>query len=78
MKLTDVTPERLRCGIGACPAVFRSDQGTFVVIGRKIEASVFRSLSGRVGPDEAVIEIPEGLLIELLDDRSGRRASCSE
>ncbi|MBL1146767.1 MAG: hypothetical protein HND56_09670 [Pseudomonadota bacterium] len=37
MKLNDVTPEAYMCGSCGCgcPAVFETDRGTYVIIGKK-------------------------------------------
>lgn len=68
MTLINITPAHLHCAIGACPAVYRTDHGTIVLIGRKVaSAHILRELSGRVGPDEEVIEIAEEYLSPILN-----------
>lgn len=59
MKLTNITPRTVQCGIGACPAIFRTDQGTYVLVGKKVTNP---ELATRVGKDEAAIEVPKFLL----------------
>ena len=49
------------CPSGDCPAVLRSEAGTYVIIGKKINHET-TELHGRVGPDEAVVEISSELL----------------
>jgi len=63
MILRDITPEHLRCGIGACPAVFESDRGTLIVIGRKADGEIVSAMTGRAGSDELIIEIPKELIL---------------
>jgi len=63
VKLTDLTPSKFRsCAIAACPALFKTDRGTYVVIGKVIDSATVPE--GRVGPGEIVVELPA----ELLDD----------
>lgn len=69
MELTDITPKPCRCGIAACPAIFRSDRGTFVVIGRRVDGQDLRGVSHRVGNNENVIEIPEELLSGIIKEK---------
>ena len=61
MKLTDLTPEKYRsCAIAACPALFRTDRGTYVVIGKVLDDGVVPA--GRVGPGEIAVELPAELI----------------
>ena len=61
MKLTDLTPEKYRsCAIAACPALFRTDRGTYVVIGKVLDDGVVPA--GRAGPGEIAVELPAGLI----------------
>jgi len=59
MRIVECTPQYLRCGIGACPCVFRAEDGTLVIVGRKITSSEARRLrlSKRIGKQEAAIII---------------------
>ena len=62
----ELTPDSVNCGIAACPALFETSSGTYVLIGRAIAADEVAScLPGRVGEGEAAIEIPRELLSEL-------------
>ena len=69
MKVKDVSPEAFFCFIGACPAIFETDRGTYLVIGKKVVTQDRASLPlGRVSADEEVIEIPKALLTGLRRD----------
>lgn len=58
MKLIEITPKELRCAASFCPAVYKSDRGTFVVIGKRLTASQTKKhLNGRVSAKEEAIEI---------------------
>ena len=60
MKLEDITPQKMSCGLGACPAIFESEQGSFFLIGRKVDkAEVSQDILSRIGIGEVLIEIPE-------------------
>jgi hypothetical protein len=61
--LNDITPQIYNCGLVACPAVFSSNENTFVIIGKKLNKKQAKELLGdRVGKDETVIVVPEGLI----------------
>ncbi len=62
MKLIEITPKQLQCGIGSCPAIFETDRGTYVVIGRNLVGELPHELKGRVSSHETVIEVPKELL----------------
>ena len=67
MKLRDITPKSLQCIISSCPAIYETDRGTIVLIGRRLD-SVRDSglLPGKVGEGEVAIEIPRELLSGIL------------
>lgn len=66
MKLRNITPEPMRCVIGSCPAIHETDRGTFVIIGRRLDAaSVAELLPGKVAAHEEAIEISRKLLSEI-------------
>jgi hypothetical protein len=50
----------LRCGGGACPAVYATDQGTFFVVGRRLSAQEKASLA--IDAIEDALEVPADLL----------------
>ncbi|MDE1151817.1 MAG: hypothetical protein PW788_04690 [Micavibrio sp.] len=63
MKLNDITPEAFVCHTQTCcPAVFETDAGSYVIIGKKLSIEAQALVEGRVGADEFVIEIPKGML----------------
>ncbi len=59
------------CAGGTCPAVYRTDRGTFVVQGSVLNSAEVVKLS--VPPNESVVEIPERLLIDLAEKLSASR-----
>lgn len=63
LELKEITPKGMSCGIGACPAIFKSNQGSYFLIGRKVNATeIGPDIINRVGSGETLIEIPETLL----------------
>ena len=64
VKLTEITPSELKCGScgWGCPVVFKSDNGSYVIIGKKLDAKKQEQLKGRVADDEFVIEITQEML----------------
>ena len=62
LKITkELTPKIEMCGIGACPAIFETNQNSYAIIGKKINAQKL-GISKRVGKDEVLIEIPRNIL----------------
>ncbi len=63
MKLNDITPEAFVCATcSACPAVFETENDSYVIIGKKLSAAALAAVDGRVGDDEFVIEVPKGMI----------------
>jgi len=53
----------VRCGGGGCPAVYETDQGTYLVVGRRLSAEEKAKLS--MDAIEDALEVP-GELVESL------------
>lgn len=63
MKLKEITPSEFVChSSSCCPAVFETENNSYVIIGKKLSASALEQLSGRIGADEFVIEVPKGMI----------------
>ena len=59
MKLTEITPAQLRCALGPCPAVYRSDSGTIVIVGKRLSKEALAELlPGKVSSEEEAVELP--------------------
>ncbi len=66
MKLNDITPEAYVCSNCAnCPAVFETENDSYVIIGKKLSSAVVEQLKGRMADDEFVIEVPKGMIAGL-------------
>ena len=60
--IKELTPKNMVCApLPICPAIFETDKGSYVVIG-KITNAKRLGISKRVGKDETVIEIPKKLI----------------
>lgn len=64
--LRDLTPRSLYCGVGACPAVFQTPEGDYLLVGSLVSSEAVPS--GRVGPGEVVVRVPRALLQDIGDD----------
>jgi hypothetical protein len=69
MKLKEITPKKLRCAVGPCPAVYASDRGTLVIVGKKVPKNdLSKLLPGKVASDEEGIELPKDFFPGLITD----------
>lgn len=59
--LNELTPKSMECIVGACPAIFETNNGSYAIIGKKINAKSL-GISQRVGKDEVLIEIPRAII----------------
>ena len=67
MKFKDVTPENFMCHTSnCCPAVLESDKDSYVIIGKKLSAEDEKQLEGRIANDEWVVEVPKGMIDEII------------
>jgi len=65
MKMKDVTPASYFCQGGACPAVYETDRGTYLIVGNRVRPEE-RLLSDKIAPHETMIEVPAGLIREIV------------
>ena len=65
--MKDVTPESFLCHTDdCCPAVFETEQNSYVIIGKKLDIESQKLVSDRVADDEFVIEVPKGMIDMLI------------
>jgi hypothetical protein len=63
MKVTEITPLSARCGVGPCPAVFSTDRGTCLIVGKVPKMDdIPRQAQEKIGEGEVLIEVPIGVL----------------
>lgn len=67
----EITPSTLRCGVGVCPSVFDTQDGSFLIIGKRLEDKDIPGIVKRkIGRDETVIQVPRELIIDLLKEKT--------
>ncbi len=57
----EVTPNQMSCIVGACPAIFETNQDAYAVIGKVVEPKEL-GLDKRVAKDETLIVVPKKLI----------------
>jgi hypothetical protein len=63
MKLKNITPAEFICHTAnCCPAVFETENNSYVIIGKKLSASALEQLTGRIADDEFAIEVSKGMI----------------
>lgn len=66
MTTVEITPVAFYCVACACPSVFETNRGTYIIVGKKLnleEAS--QEVKNKIGDGEIAVEIPKGLLDKL-------------
>lgn len=46
----------------ACPTIFKTEQGTYVIIGKRVDPEQYDKIKDRVAADEATVEISAELV----------------
>ena len=59
--IRELTPKEMYCSTGLCPAIFETDENSYVLIGKKIDADKL-GIGKRVADDEVVVEVPRRLI----------------
>lgn len=67
-KLTDITLAKYACTTAAptCPAVFQSENQTYVIVGKKVNSAQYPALTNRVAQDEVALEVSMDLIQKAL------------
>lgn len=66
MKIKEITPNDFMCHTAnCCPAVYETDEGTYLIVGKKLSASAEKLVADKVGDDEYVIEVTKGMIDQL-------------
>jgi hypothetical protein len=63
--LKEITPPHLRCGSGTCPAIFEAEDGSLVIIGKRLPKDWLNKIAHRVGEGEDAVIIQADLLANL-------------
>lgn len=59
--IKEITPKEMCCGKDCCPAIFKTNKNSYILIGKSVKAEELGILK-RVGKDEIVIEVPKNLI----------------
>jgi hypothetical protein len=70
MMLEDITPMHLRCEWGACPTVYRMEDGNLLIIGKDPSPQVTEEIAEKIGPDEKAVVISPDFLSNLISPTS--------
>lgn len=63
IKITNITPKELQCIAAACPTIFKTNKGTCIVVGKKLnKEELTEEVKNKIGEGEMGVEIPQGLL----------------
>ena len=67
MKLKEITPAEFMCSNcqPCCPAVYESENDTYVIVGKKLSAAAMAAIQDRVADDEFAIEVEKGMIDKL-------------
>jgi len=66
LSVVEKTPTEFKCLVGACPSVFETNRGTYIIVGKKLNLKeVTQEVKNKIGDGEIGVEIPKGLLDEL-------------
>ncbi|MBX2804747.1 MAG: hypothetical protein KTR19_02145 [Hyphomicrobiales bacterium] len=63
--LINITPTKLRCSFGGCPAVYETEDGEIVIIGKKASAQIEEKLKNNISSDEWVVVVNRELLANI-------------
>ncbi|MFA5993052.1 MAG: hypothetical protein WC796_05080 [Candidatus Pacearchaeota archaeon] len=62
LKITkEITPKDMSCVLGACPAIFETNNSSYAVIGKVLDAKNL-GIENRLGKNEVLIEVPKKLI----------------
>ena len=65
LKVNDITPTSLFCIVGSCPAIFKTNNDTFIIIGKQLNKTESKPIQHKIGQNETAIEIPKELITKL-------------
>jgi hypothetical protein len=70
MKLNDITPSDLLCRFGACPAILKTANASYVIIGKLVGVTTYPELTDRIGPGECAVEVSAEFLRAALGEEA--------
>ena len=66
MIVVEKTPAKLFCAVGACPSIFETDSGTYIIVGKELMLEeITQKIKDKIGEGEMCIEVPKELITKL-------------
>ena len=67
MIIIEKTPAKLFCAVAACPSLFETDRGTYIIVGKELNLKeITQEIKNKIGVGEIGIEVPKELITELI------------
>lgn len=64
--VNEITPQRMECVVGACPSIFETDRGTYILIGKELGIEdAPEKVRAKIGVGETAMEVPKELITKL-------------
>lgn len=60
-QLKDITPKQFSCTFAACPALYQTNEGDFVIVGKKADAQEL-GIADKVGKDQEAVIMDKEML----------------
>ncbi len=57
----ELTPKESMCITGPCPAIFKTNNKSYAVIGKVLDGKEL-GISNRIGKEEVLIEVPKNII----------------
>jgi len=66
LKTIERTPVAFQCAACACPSVFETDRGTYILVGKKLNLKeISQEIKNKIGDGELGVEVPKELITKL-------------
>ncbi|MGM0421738.1 MAG: hypothetical protein ACQEQL_01415 [Pseudomonadota bacterium] len=64
--MKNITPENFMCHTSSCcPAVYETEVGSYVIVGKKLSTEAQNAIADRIGDDEYAIEVEKGMIKDI-------------
>jgi hypothetical protein len=63
--LKNITPKLMSCAAIGCSSIYKSKDGSYIIIGKLAHKSVIKELKNAISEGEVAIRVPKGLLENL-------------
>lgn len=67
LTIVEKTPAAFNCVACACPSVFKTNRGTYIIVGKELNLKeITQEIKNKIGVGEIGIEVPNELITELI------------